>query len=105
VWAADFQCDATAGNRLLRILNVSMSIREALAATWAARSTLIHRRVVDTIAADRGYPQFIHCHNGPERTPLPGSLRGHLMKPKLHKTWTNSRHPPKCITVRGPQSA
>jgi putative transposase len=70
VWAADFQFDTTADGRLFKILNlVDEHTREALACHVARRidadATVT---ILETVAAGRGYPQFIRCDNGPELT-------------------------------------
>jgi putative transposase len=70
VWAVDFQFDTTTDGRLFKILNiVDEHTREALACHVArsidADATV---NVLDTIAAGRGYPEFIRCDNGPELT-------------------------------------
>lgn len=68
VWALDFQFDATADGRALKLLHgVDEFTREALVMR-------VHRscdadqvvRELDQVVADRGAPCYLRCDNGPE---------------------------------------
>jgi len=67
-WSADFMCDSLMNGRTFRTFNVIDDYnREAL---WIEVDTSLPAvrviRVLETIAAERGYPQAIRTDNGPE---------------------------------------
>ena len=69
-WALDFVHDAVECGRAIRVLSVvDAYTRECLAlevdTSFASRRVT---RVLDTIVAERGWPQAIRCDNGPELT-------------------------------------
>jgi putative transposase len=69
-WSLDFACDGLASGRAIRVLSVvDAYTRECLALDVdtsfpSPRVT----RVLDSIAAQRGFPERIRCDNGPELT-------------------------------------
>ncbi len=67
-WSMDFMSDALTSGRRFRTLNVIDDFnREALAIEVdASLPALRVTRVLDAIAAERGYPQRIRVDNGPE---------------------------------------
>jgi transposase InsO family protein len=68
VWAIDFQFDATADGRMVKIANVVDEFtREALAGRVGRSCTATDLvQVLDGLASDRGAPGHIRCDNGPE---------------------------------------
>jgi putative transposase len=70
VWALDYQFDVTSAGRTLKILHVvdeytRESLSDLVAYSIGADATV---GVLDTIAARRGFPEFVRCDNGPELT-------------------------------------
>lgn len=70
VWALDYQFDVTSQGRTLKLVHVVDEFtRESLSDTVGysidADATVA---VLDKIAAERGFPAYIRCDNGPELT-------------------------------------
>jgi putative transposase len=70
VWALDYQFDVTAAGRTLKLLHVvdeytRESLADLVSYSIGADATVA---VLDTIAAGRGFPEFVRCDNGPEFT-------------------------------------
>jgi len=68
IWAADFQFDQTANGRTLKILNVIDEFTMEALATEVDRSIDADHvvRVLDKIAGERGYPEYLRFDNRPE---------------------------------------
>ena len=68
VWAVDFQFDATADGRMLKITNlVDEFTREALAGRVGRSCTADDLvGILEGLTASRGAPEHLRCDNGPE---------------------------------------
>lgn len=69
MWAIDFQLDATADGRMLKLANiVDEFTREALSTRTARSCTAedLVRVLRDAVRLDRGAPGHLRCDNGPE---------------------------------------
>lgn len=69
-WAMDFMQDQLVNGRRVRLFNViDICTRESLATEADARlSSGTVERVLEQIAAERGYPEAVQCDNGSEFT-------------------------------------
>jgi putative transposase len=70
VWALDYQFDGTSTGRTIKLLHVvdeftRESLSDLAAYSIGADATVA---VLDKIAAQRGFPEFVRCDNGPELT-------------------------------------